>query len=200
MIKKIKKVQQLFTKLDEHISEFQKETGLHCISECNKCCLKENLEASVLEFLPLAFHIFLSNKADATFEQLESNTPHCIMLNHLKLDESETNSGCSNYQNRGLICRAFGFTTVKNKNESLALYTCRDIKTHHASKIEAIVPRLQKLNPPLLSYYYGLFASIDPNMSEDYNPINVSIHKALMKVCYYMEHKPHRPQKNIDVS
>lgn len=196
MLQKIKAVEKLFAKLDIKIQQFKTHSELSCISPCIKCCLKENLEASVLEFLPLAYNIFINNKVDETLKLLETNMPYCILLNHLNIAGQNSDKGCSNYINRGLICRLFGFSASTDKYGALALYTCKDIKQLHFEKIQKIVPNLHHSKIPLLSYWYEKFSAIDPSMANEYHKINESIYLALTKVCYYFENKP---KKNIGI-
>ena len=61
---KVRQVEELFDRLEKEIKAFKSETNLHCLSGCGKCCSKPNIDASPLEFLPWAFHLFLNGKAE----------------------------------------------------------------------------------------------------------------------------------------
>jgi hypothetical protein len=50
--------------------------------------------------------------------------------------------------------------------------------------------------PMVTDFYYQIYF-IDPNMANDYNPINVSIYKAIQKVAYYFENLPERKKKSL---
>ena len=54
----VARVESLFEKLDQEIAAFQGETTLHCAWGCGKCCFKADIEATILEFLPFANHLF----------------------------------------------------------------------------------------------------------------------------------------------
>jgi len=194
MLHTIKAVQKLFAELDAQTHAFKRYSGIDCISLCNKCCLKENLEASVLEFLPLAYNIFTNNKVEETLELLNSDLHFCVFLNHMNV-HGNTLKGCSNYSNRGLICRLFGFSATTNKHNAITLYTCKEIKATYSERITNLLPNLQDSNIPMLRYWYGMFSAIDPSMADEYHHINKSIIIALSKVCYYFENKPKKLKK-----
>jgi hypothetical protein len=60
LIEKVQAVESVFHDLDEAISGFQKRSTLHCQFGCGKCCFKSDIEATVLEFLPFAHHLYPS--------------------------------------------------------------------------------------------------------------------------------------------
>lgn len=55
---KVRLVELLFDRLENEITDFKLQTNLHCLSGCGKCCTKPDIDASPLEFLPWAFHLF----------------------------------------------------------------------------------------------------------------------------------------------
>src|SRR5690348_15743067 len=97
---KVKSVEAVFEKLDGGISGFQSATTLHCKSGCGQCCFKPDIEATLLEFLPFAFHLYHSNQAEAWLGRLrETDSDICLILN-----PTQAGAGlCSQYSHRGLI-------------------------------------------------------------------------------------------------
>ncbi|HYG17423.1 MAG TPA: YkgJ family cysteine cluster protein, partial [Ohtaekwangia sp.] len=71
---KVRAVEAVFAKLDAEIQQFQQWSSLHCNAGCGKCCFKADIEASVLEFLPFAYHLFLRDEAVAWYENLKKCT------------------------------------------------------------------------------------------------------------------------------
>src|SRR6267154_5256493 len=104
---KIKSVEAVFEKLDAEISTFQSATSLHCKFGCGKCCFKPDIEATTLEFLPFAWHLYQSQQAEEWLARLnDSDAEICLILN-----PTQGGSGlCSQYPHRGLICRLFGYS------------------------------------------------------------------------------------------
>ncbi len=67
---KVKSVEAVFEKLDAQIAKFQLWSSLHCEFGCGKCCFKPDIEATMLEFLPFALHLFKSNQAEEWLAKL----------------------------------------------------------------------------------------------------------------------------------
>ena len=70
---KVRAVQRVYTKLDREISKVQLESGMHCLSGCGECCKKPDIEATPLEFLPLALKLYDDGKAESFLEELQKN-------------------------------------------------------------------------------------------------------------------------------
>ena len=100
-------VEKLFHQLEQETTKFTQTTGIGCVSGCGKCCTSPHVEASPLEFLPWAFHLFLNGEAEKMLASLNENqSATCIIYKALSISGK---GSCSNYKYRGLICRLFGF-------------------------------------------------------------------------------------------
>jgi Fe-S-cluster containining protein len=194
MLEKIRKVERVFKQLDKVTHKFGKQSNLKCLANCNLCCLKKGLEANVLEFLPLAYHLVQNNLHDAALDLLETGTEHCINL--AKNPALGQTAGCGAYEHRGLICRLFGFSAVQDKNARLSVYTCSHIKHEYPEEFKRASELINKgaMNIPLVTDFYYQIYFIDTQMANDYNPINVSIRKAIEQVAYYYSNKTVRKQ------
>jgi Fe-S-cluster containining protein len=199
MLEKIRKVERVFKQLDKDTGKFGQQSNLKCLTNCNLCCLKKGLEANVLEFLPLAYYLVSNNLHEAALDLLETEPEHCINL--AKSQAPGETAGCSAYEYRGLICRLFGFSAVHDKNSRLAVYTCSHIKKEYPEEFKRaseLINTKGMFIPVVTDFYYQIY-SIDPVMANDYNPINISIRKAIERVAYYYANKPMRkPRKKLD--
>ena len=191
MLDKIRKVERVFKQLDKETDKFVSKSKLKCLTNCNLCCLKPGLEANVLEFLPFAYYLVSNNLHDAVLNLLDTEPEFCINLASTQVP-GET-SGCSAYAYRGLVCRLFGFSAIRAKNEKLAIYTCSHMKNGLPLEFADTTEKINKgLHVPMVAEYYSKIDCIDSQMANDYNPINVSIRKAIEKVAYYYSNKPLR--------
>jgi len=199
MLDKIRKVERVFKQLDKETDKFVNQSKLKCLTNCNLCCLKKGLEANVLEFLPLAYHLVSNNLHNAVLDLLETEPEHCINL--AKTQIPGKTAGCSAYEHRGLVCRLFGFSAIRAKDTKLAIYTCTHMKNEFHEEFISATARINAgLNIPMVTEYYSQIDCIDSQMANDYNPINVSIRKAIEKVAYYYSNKPLRkPKKKPDL-
>jgi Fe-S-cluster containining protein len=194
MLDKIRKIERVFNQLDKETAKFGKQSGLKCLTNCDLCCRKKGLEANVLEFLPFAYYLVKNNLHEAALDLLETNPEHCINL--AKTQIPGQTAGCSIYAHRGLICRLFGFSGVRDKNAKLAVYTCSLMKNEFATEYKQTMERINSdMHIPVVSDFYYQIYYIDPQLANDYNPINVSIRKAIEKVAYYYANKPVRKSR-----
>jgi len=181
-------VESLFEKLDAEIRTFQKATTLHCGYGCGKCCFKPDIEATLLEFIPFALHLYKEGKAEAWYDRTKTaDSSICLILN----PTSQAAGLCSDYKYRGLICRLFGYSARTNKYGKKELVTCAIIKTEQTQAfIEAECKIDGGLSVPVMNQYYMQLTAIDGEMARDFYPINQAIHKALEKVLHYYAYRP----------
>ncbi len=198
MLDKIRKIERVFKQLDKETGKFGKQSGLRCLTNCDLCCRKKGLEANVLEFLPFAYYLVKNNLHDAALDLLDTNPEHCINLATTQVP-GET-AGCSIYAHRGLICRLFGSSGVRDKNSKLAVYTCTHMKSEFNVEYQQTMERINSnMHIPVVSDFYYQIYYIDHQLANDYNPINISIRKAIEKVAYYYSHKPVRKPRTKPV-
>lgn len=191
IIRKVKSVERLFAKLDQEIHVFQGQTGLHCYAGCGKCCTKPDIEASPLEFLPLAFHWFLTGKAEEMLAKIDAqNDGICIAYSPLSILEKAKGS-CSEYPHRGLICRLFGYGASKDKLGQLRLVTCRLIKEGQAEDYQKAVASIAGGQfVPIFTDYYQNLLQVDFKMGNTILPINEAIREAIEAVLQYYAYRP----------
>lgn len=182
---KVRAVEKVFHELDEKIRIFQKQTALKCLTGCGKCCFNADIEATVLEFLPLAFHYYKSGKALEVFEEMTgNNSPVCTLL--YPVIASSSSGFCGEYKYRGLICRLFGFSARKNKLDKLDIFTCKLIKENQPAEYATASLRINEgVNIPVTGDYYMKLRSIDPDLGGNTYPINEAIRKAFEIVINY---------------
>lgn len=184
---KVKSVEAVFEKLDAAISKFQSVTSLHCKFGCGKCCFKPDIEATALEFLPFAFHLYQCNQAEEWLARLkDAEAEICLILN-----PTQAGSGlCSQYPHRGLICRLFGYSARTNKYGMRELVTCQVIKTEQAATFLNAEKKIDDgLEVPVMNEFYMQLASIDFDLSRDFYPINKAIRKAIETVLHYYSYR-----------
>lgn len=188
---KVNLVEQLFQKLEHEIEHFQSESKLHCILGCGKCCTTPDIDASPLEFLPWAFHLFLNGKAEETLDELNKKTNlSCHLYRPLTIVDTSSGS-CSNYVYRGLICRLFGYAASRDKHGKLRLATCKIIKENqqdsYLNTLEAIS---NGLYVPIFSDYYMNLSQIDYGLGTLILPINQALKRAIEEVLQYYAYRP----------
>lgn len=183
---KVQAVEEVFRLLDLEIAEFQGWAKLSCKAGCGKCCEKPDLEATVLEFLPFAYRMFLAGEAYHWLDRLNAHQRNICVI----YDESIFVGGCQQYLHRGLICRLFGFSARLNKHGQREIVTCQIIKTE---QMEAYASALEQVRAgrqvPVLSHYYMRLHAIDPDLSRYFFPVNDAIRRAIELVLHYFSYR-----------
>lgn len=189
--RRVEAVEKLFKKLDYEINSFANTTKLHCKTGCGKCCNKPDIEASPLEFLPWAFHLFLNGEAENMLEKLQiKSSPVCHIYNPITLLE-KSKGNCSNYQYRGLICRLFGFGANTDKYGQLRLVTCKIIKEEQSENYIKASESIDKgLSLPVFTDYYMNLSQIDFIMGNTIVPVNIALKMAIEEVLQYYAYRP----------
>ncbi len=187
LIEKVKAVEEVFSKLDKVIAEFQSWSSLHCKFGCGKCCYKSDIEATALEFLPFAHELYLKGLAFEWLEKLNTtDSSICQILNPTKAGAGL----CSEYTHRGLICRLFGYSARTNKYGTKELVTCQIIKTEQAGAYENASTKVAENEiVPVMNQYYMQLHAIDYQLAHDFYPINKAIQRAIETVLHYYAYR-----------
>ncbi|MFC3416527.1 YkgJ family cysteine cluster protein [Algoriphagus hitonicola] len=190
LFEKSQAVLELFGQLDLETKELADQGGLACISGCGRCCSSPKVTASPLEFLPLAFDFYEKGTANQALESLENLPESGQCMIYRKTSEDGSFGFCSNYANRGMICRIFGSAARRNKNGVKELITCKILKESKKEAFEELSVQInQGKSIPMATEYYSQLNDLDQYLSESY-PINVAIRKAIeavMRFQYYRQ-------------
>jgi len=179
-------VEQVFKELDEHVALTASKTGMKCTHLCNACCLKTNIEASPIEFIPLAAWLYETGKIDEFLILLDKSdkTGYCPLF--LPEAWKTGNWACLQYDKRGLICRLFGYGYRMTREALPELVTCKVLKNSLPESVEK-AHQLGLQNPgdiPLFSNYSMQLYSIDPDLAIQHLPINKAIRLAIEKLYF----------------
>ena len=170
----------LYKEMETVFSSFQKENNLSCPEGCGACCLSPEIEASVAEMLPLAHYLIKTNKAIETLNDLQDSSRTCVLY------QSQTANGekgyCKAYEYRPAICRMFGVASVSTKDNTIKYSICSKLKQEKPREIEDL--KLRKPQAPFMHEWIHKLLSIDPEILQQRQPINLALKEALMKLLY----------------
>ena len=179
LYQKVQRVESLQKKADEQSALFKKHAHIDCLEFCADCCRYNDIEATPIEFLPLAWHAYKLGFIDEWLEKLcNNNSKQCIFSAF-----EDGRWGCKVYPVRGMICRLFGFSAVKDKNGKHVLAVCHTIKEkspNMAVKASEYAKKGGKI--PVLEEFYSQLSDIDFTLANEYFPINEAIKQALIIV------------------
>lgn len=189
LYKKVLAVNRIYKLLEIDAKKFKKKCKIECEFGCGECCINEHIEASILEFIPLAYNLFKNGRAYSEYKRLKENKSK--LCQNLQINSSEKKIvTCKEYENRGLICRLFGYSAVSDKNENPVFATCKIIKENFHEQYLQIIENKETLNiiPKNTNYYYQL-SSIDVELGSEFYPVNEAILKALEVVLSYYSYR-----------
>lgn len=185
---KVQAVEEAYALLNQEMSDFRGWSKVSCLLGCGRCCTKPDIEATVLEFLPFAYHVFLLNEAEEWLLKLQQH-PNSICV-VFKSGEMEGSGSCSQYAHRGLVCRLFGFSARINKYGQRDFVGCKPIKTELPDAHNAAVAGIQSGNSvPVMSHHYMRLHAIDPDLARRFYPINEAIRRAIEIVLQYYRYR-----------
>lgn len=165
-------VRAVLSELDEALAIFSSKVDTSCPPGCILCCQNPNVQATILEFIPLAYHLMNEGRAEAVLDQLvkqESDHSGCVFA-------SET--GCSVYADRGLICRLFSASVRLDRQGRLEYVACPILHARHGRYME------EEAHPPVMTDWSLRLESLDPVLGSSWYPVNDAIRRALEIVLY----------------
>lgn len=162
--------------MGETFSHYQTKTGLTCPSDCGHCCTNPQVEASVLEMIPMALRIYDEGKLEEWVEILAtSEQAHCLV--HIQ-NGPNGRGKCGLYEQRPSLCRMFGVAGYLNKHQAVTLSICKTIKEIHPTNVSTE-------DAPIMAHWSNRMATLDPQLFRDRLPINQALLRALEKVAFY---------------
>ena len=184
---KVAAVERVYRSLDKHIAKLQSQTKMHCPTGCGLCCKKPDIEASPIEFLPLALNWLDEGVLWQQYEALEKkeDTLCFVFRPHI----TQYGGLCDAYVHRGLICRLFGYSARLDKEGNKELVTCKIIKEGQPNAVKE--SQLHPKSIPVMTHYYSRMASIDIQLNERM-PINQAMRTAIETVGAYYAYRRRR--------
>lgn len=173
-----KDIEDLYKESSFAFQSFQKESGLLCLSGCGGCCIHPNIEATMLEMLPLALKIIDNGSENDLYEKL--NEDHTICLFYQKTNSDGSQGYCKVYHERPSVCRSFGASARKKKDGTKEWLVCKVIKEHHQN----ILPHHMLESAPVIGTFALKIRGLDHNLSKEIYPINMALKLMLEKLLY----------------
>lgn len=169
------------------MSDFRAWSKLTCLLGCGRCCIKPDIEATVLEFLPLAYHLYSVDEAEDWLRKIQEHPDTlCISFQQGVMPGS---GACAQYHYRGLVCRLFGYSSRTNKYGEKEFVGCKPIKDEDPAAHNATVDGVAKGNfVPVISHHYMRLHAIDPELARKFYPINEAIRRAIELVLQYQSY------------
>lgn len=92
---------------------------------------------------------------------------------------------CSEYENRGLICRVFGTGAQRDKHGEPRLITCKLLKEEHPNEVKAAESAFTDNKFEYVNTYYDRLKTIIPSLSDETLPIKEAVRVAVEYTLQY---------------
>lgn len=177
-------VLNLYRVADRAVAAYQKISGLVCPGGCVKCCFSEKVEATVLEMIPVAFSLFKSSQAELILKRIEKqdSLQQCVLFRPDLSQPDGDGGGCTQYPDRALICRLFGFAGNTDRTGVPQLARCRDMPVEPKTKKSRQASPESTTGMPLFHAFGIALIAIHPDLGTVRKPINEALSEALVKV------------------
>ena len=186
----LEEVLNIYQEVDRKILRFQDATGLKCPPGCGSCCVSQEVEATVLEVLPLAIESFSAQQEDLLYAKIEEQERKGDRVCILYQPDLRTpgNGRCAYYESRPLLCRLFGFAARKSKEGNLELCTCKRLRAAFPEALQKEGDKvLSKFSLPVSQEISMRIAVLNPGMGFRRLPLNLAIRSAIEKVFWERE-------------
>lgn len=182
LLQKSALVEELFEEVDREISNYKAISQVYCSGDCGgECCRKKDIYATILEFIPLAFYLHKNRMAEEVYsEATKKENEICVLY-------SSEGGKCLTYDQRGLICRLFGFSSIRDKNGNPVVITCRFIKSKYNYSIEAHQPNI------IMPDYHKRLSLIDIRLGTQLHHINTAIQNAIEITGLFLKYEASTP-------
>jgi uncharacterized protein len=191
----IKEILCLFEKVDIETRRFTGISNIHCPAGCGDCCNSLKIETTALEMMPLAAYLWSKNQADKILSGLsQAKSATCIFFK--KHPSLSRNGYCGIYKLRPLICRLFGFFTVKDKHGKYVYGSCKIIKQHYPDTYKKALKAIEQgMHPSNMTDFAIRVLAQGSDLGRRMLPVNIAAKIALEKIGFILELGQSPPNK-----
>ncbi len=177
----LQKIVRLYQEVEEITSNVKNLFSAKCPEGCGQCCNTacNNIEASIVEMLPLCIHLYEQNTYLMWLDKTNQN-----LCPFYETERTNHRIGCcAVYEYRPLVCRLFGFTFMTHKFGAIVPVACTTLQKQYSAKKEIIA--MYSSNLPHISSISMQSMMIDSVRGNRY-PINEAFQKAIEYVVLKM--------------
>ncbi|MFH1868123.1 MAG: YkgJ family cysteine cluster protein [Candidatus Omnitrophota bacterium] len=185
----VNKLLELYKEVDEKAANFISHVNISCPEGCGICCKGSAIETTVLEMLPAALYFWSVNEAENQLALLEAakEPGQCVFF---KPDSGTYADGrCGIYKLRPLICRLFGFFTIKNKYGKYVYGSCKIIKEKSPEAYQRAQETLtNEHHPSEMTNFSIQILSMGLDIGRKMLPINTAASIAIEKIGFTLRY------------
>jgi len=171
----IRKLLEVYRSLDEEIDRFAHAATIGCPDGCGRCCEETDPEVTQIEADFIA--VYLSYSAVNVIGALNTRHSGCVFY------DPSSPLHCTIYGARPLVCRAFAFTTIRDKNGAPLFRYCRHMPAAGSrTLVGAEIERGLHAQPPEVTLYGVRVAGLSGHGEPERRPLSEAVAKSLGRV------------------
>ncbi|MBN2736107.1 MAG: YkgJ family cysteine cluster protein [Spirochaetales bacterium] len=168
---------EIYCELDNEISQWALKSQFNCPEGCGLCCT--NFEPRVGQAEALYLACYYISQSSQCLESLKSlkEVPPCFFYDP---EPGPAKGHCSVYPGRPLICRLFGFSASRNKQQQLVFRLCKIMHQNEERQFtEEILKERFKILPPEMGRYSSQVNTLSPDLNWESMPLKQAVEKAI---------------------
>lgn len=176
MEEKLAKLSKIYENIEKQVASLKSKTCLSCIKDCGECCKRFEPYISVFEAVPLAK--YLRDNPDKHEIYKKNVAKNREKWTACPFYDSEKH--CTVYPIRPLICRLFGFSSNRNRQNKIIFSTCSKIEQAMPEKVKVARAMTENgLDVPVYQDIAAQIQNIDFQLATDYHSFSKSVKVAL---------------------
>lgn len=174
-----RRVFRIYQEIEKQTFRVKRQTGMVCPDRCGQCCWSRNIEATVVEMIPLVNHILRSGRLNEVLTALDTAGPDDLCV-FFRPDMAHRDRGfCSDYRYRPLVCRLFGFSARRNKDDRISAQVCRRLKQVDPEACERFKALCMSGALPPMRAWFQRIAAMDPVRGYRLMPVNQALRECI---------------------
>jgi Fe-S-cluster containining protein len=184
-MQRIAQVMSFYTQIDQQIAGFQLKSGLRCLPGCGLCCPEADVQTTVLELLPAAHEILYRGEGNHWLNRIEARAPSTVCVFYAYDPGPDMPGNCTFYTWRPVVCRLFGFASIRDRRSQKLLSVCKHVKKASPGEVAAALALQEQA--PCFSEAGSCIYSLDPDLGAKLLPINMALKKAILQLGLRMQ-------------
>lgn len=186
-----KNLSEVYQEMSKAFSSTQNLNNLQCPSDCGRCCQNPQIEASILEMLPMALYLHDHNLTDSYLEKID----HSMQTNQFCIGIKDNR--CHLYQNRPSICRMFGVSGFSDKHQKIQASVCKRLKELFPEESHKVINSPENHHLEIMSHWSSRLLTLDPNLLNHNMHINLALAKAIEKVELHLRYETEQNVRQV---
>ena len=172
---KLSSLVELYAEAEREMNEWKNASEISCSEGCGICC--ENFNPDLLNTEAELIACYLLSERPDLLDRLRIESTHCIFYRR------SASGGCSIYPARPLVCRLFGFSSVKNRVGERIIKLCKNMQDRGVrSYTDVQALEIFGTAPPAMQDFSYRLHDLDGGAADQRRMIKTAVEESLAKI------------------